>query len=386
MLHVARFIRNTPAKGLQAYFQGNGFHVSDIDWEEQEEKIGTPLLKVVDVLDDDRRAVLSVDAARIDEMADELGQETMWSVVKDQDAFGELENPYARATWMFLNDPEAFQRAEEIRYTDSHRLGRMWDGFVGPPMATVSMNSDHHRQFEARIRNLFRTGQVKVEVYYRTRAHMDDESHLVQVMVYREGLPDSFLEFQEGELARRNRRPVLEFALTYQSDDGVIEVISQGRESREEIARMFAETLLQTQIQTARVPLRRYDLSSLASPREFPTEPKDGIESVKVVMLQLQPLDHGPERITFETNRRTDQSIYERLWDWFETNNPLTGHFRIQVAKVSIQFHPEKGGRRGKILTIRLALPNGCNLKGTTDKERLICEKYLALWGLVKDL
>ncbi|MBF0181923.1 MAG: hypothetical protein HQM03_18045 [Magnetococcales bacterium] len=386
MLHIARFIRNTPVKGLQAYFLGNGFPVPGLDWREPEVKVVVPLLKAVEALDDGKRAILSVDAGRIDALTDELGQEAMWSVVRDQESFGKLENAHDRATWLFLHDPEAFQRAEEIRYTDSHRLGRMWDGFVGPLQATVSMDSEHHRQFEISLRNLFRSGQVKVEVYHRTRAHLDEESRLVQVMVYREGLPDSFLEFQEGELARRNRRPVLEFALTYQPEDGVIEVISQGRENREEIVRMFAETLLQTPIKTARVPLRRYDLASLSSPRDFPTDPEDGIESVKVVLLQLQPLDHGPERITFETNRRTDQSLYERLWDWFERNNPLTGDFRIQIAKISVRFHPEKGGRQGKVLTIRLALPNGCNLKGTTDKERLICEKYLARWGLVREL
>ncbi len=50
-----------------------------------------------------------------------------------------------------------------------------------------------------------------------------------------------------------------------------------------------------------------------------------------------------------------------------------------------IHFRTDKASRRGKMLRFTLSLPNGCNLKSKTERERLICEKYLPRWGLVKE-
>ena len=58
---------------------------------------------------------------------------------------------------------------------------------------------------------------------------------LVQATVYREGRPDDFLEFVNGALDRRPRRPVFEAAITYEPATGVIEVVANDRESREDL-------------------------------------------------------------------------------------------------------------------------------------------------------
>lgn len=58
-------------------------------------------------------------------------------------------------------------------------------------------------------------------------------------MVYQEGLPDSYLEFQGEDIVSRIRRPVSEHAITYVLDTGVIEVVAARRERRDAIARAF---------------------------------------------------------------------------------------------------------------------------------------------------
>ncbi|MBF0141777.1 MAG: hypothetical protein HQL74_16075, partial [Magnetococcales bacterium] len=208
-------------------------------------------------LDDDSIGALVTNSGRIVEMTDDLGQEALQSTAMNRGMLSSLENAFARSLWVFLYESGSFRRAEEIRYADNYRLGRMWDGFVGPKNAVISNNAEHHQEFRDRIRSYFRSGQVKVEIYKRTRPDLEDgEHHLQQVVVYREGLPDSFLEFEDGELARRSWRPVLEFALTYEANSGVIEVVAQGRDCREEMARAFSETMLRQEIESERVPLR----------------------------------------------------------------------------------------------------------------------------------
>ena len=340
-------------------------------------------------LDNAMLGVMGSDSNRFVEMADNLGQEAMQSVAADQKEFAAQDNAIARGVWLYLHEPDAFRRAEEIRYTDNYRLGRMWDGFVGQKGLFVSDAPDHRREFAERVRTWFRTSKVKVEVYERVRVELNGkESRLVQVVVYREGLPDSIIEFENDDLdlTRRHLRPVHEFSLTYEVNTGAIEVIAQERASREEMARAFSDTLLRHKIVGQRVPLREYDLRPLMSIHPFPTEPSDGIRAVEVRTLTLKPMVDGGELMTLEADRQTGRSLYERLFEWFREHNPLVNGFRIQKVTLSVQFHPNGGRGRGNVVQVELSLPNGCNLKNKTVKERLICGKYLPRWGLVREV
>ncbi|PIE06392.1 MAG: hypothetical protein CSA74_12745, partial [Rhodobacterales bacterium] len=57
----------------------------------------------------------------------------------------------------------------------------------------------------------------------------------------------------------------------------------------------------------------------------------------------------------------------------------------ITRARFTIRFHPGPSGGRGKSLSLTVTMPHGCNLKDMTPQERLIGEKYLRLWGILKD-
>lgn len=385
---VVKLVRHLPDGLLTEYLQALG--VKTAAWMEAGGSGRSRVLRVVECLgslSDPVLGALGAEAERFVEMTDELGQEALQAVALDRQGFSAQENALARAVWLHLREPGSFRRAEEIRHSDNYRLGRMWDGFVGPTDCAVSGLAEHRREFMERVMAWFRSPQVKVEVYERTRSCDEGgESRLVQVVVYREGLPDSVLEFENGDLTRRHRRPVYEFALTYEAESGVIEVIAQDRTSREEMARAFAITLLRRDLAGKRIPLREYDLNPLLTIRPFPTDPEDGIAAVEVVVLTLQPLIDGAEKITFEADRKAGRNLYERIFEWFREHNPLTAGFRIQRATLSVRFHPDEGVGRGKVVAVRLSLPNGCNLKSKTEKERLVCEKYLPRWGLVREV
>ena len=326
------------------------------------------------------------DAERVSGLADDAGQTALYSVVENRETLDALANGHARALWMFLNAPVLFRRAEEVRYTDERRRGRSWDGFISPPNLDIRRDPASLDAFKASLRAHFGSNNVHVDIFDRCRPTFDGEdSEVVQIAIYREGLPDDFLAFDGATLVRRARRPVYEAALTHEQATGVIEVVASDRESREEIVRLMARDLLGIDYQNEKVPLRRYDLAILLRPFGFPTDPADGIESVEVKQLRLMPIDDVGERVTLECLRKADRTIWSMAADHFGAGDPLAGGWVATQAKLTIKFHPKGDAKRGRTLPLTITMPHGCNLKDQTEEEQLIGEKYLRRWGILRD-
>lgn len=387
MASVTSFIRNTPVAALRAYFNHRGISLPPaVNWDAPEPEVVGPLLRAVDEMDDAARMRVVNDAERVSSMSDEGGQVALHSVAQDPDFLDGLRNGHDRALWMFINDPEGFRHAEEVRFTDERRRGRMWDGFVGPVNLALWRDAEHVDAFKDAIRQRFHSNNVHVDVFDRIRTGSEDNDFaLVQATVYREGLPDDFLEFVDGRLDRRPRRPVYEAALTYEPATGVIEVVANDRESREDLVRLFARSLLGAEFNQERLPLRRYDLSVLLRPFDFPTDPTDGIKGARVNSLRLMPLGTVGERTTLECMRGAGRTIWDMARAHFGTTDPLAGGWVATQAKLTIYFHQDGDSRRGRTLPLTITVPHGCNLKDCTERERLIGEKYLRRWGIIRD-
>ena len=388
MATVTSFIRNTPAASLRAYFNMTGISlVPAVNWDASGPDVVRPLLQAIDDMDDTARARVVNDAERVTAMADEAGQAAIYSIAQAPDHLDALQNAHDRALWMFLNDVAGFRHAEEVRFTDERRRGRMWDGFIGEPNLVLQRDAVSVDAFKAAIRDRFQSNNVHVDIFDRHRPTFEGaDCALVQATVYREGRPDDFLEFVNGALDRRPRRPVFEAAITYEPATGVIEVVANDRESREDIVRLFARDLLATEFGEERLPFREYDLDVLEQPFTFPSDAGDGIESVRVNHLRLMPIDGVGERVTIECMRQATQSIWQMAQERFGANNPLLGGWVATQAKLTIRFHPEKGSGRGKTLPLTITMPHGCDLKDRTERERMIGEKYLRRWGIVRDV
>nr|WP_210264699.1 hypothetical protein [Brucella pseudintermedia] len=277
MASVTSFIRNMPASSLQAYFHHTGIELpTEVDWEAPEPEVARVTLRAVDELDDEARARIVNDAERVSALADDAGQTALYSVIDDRTVLDDLANGHARSLWMFLNEPVRFRHAEEVRYTDERRRGRSWDGFIGEPNLDLRRDEASINAFKAALRERFASNNIHIDIFGRYRPTFDGEDcELVQIAIYREGLLDAFLAFDDaGTLVRRARRPVFEAAMTYEPATGVIEVVANDRESREEMVRFMARDLLGIEFQSEKVPFRTYDLAVLLHPFDFPTDPE----------------------------------------------------------------------------------------------------------------
>jgi len=303
MAAISKLIRYAPQDTLCDFLDAQERHLGEqLRSFGPEDDYAGPLLKAVDELSDEDHARLTVDADRVNQMVAEFGQTALLSVVENRLLVQELENAYARSLWVFLNEPDSFRRAEDIRYTDQHRQGRMWSAYRGPPNLTPDDTDTALEAFAREARGHLGSLDAHCEIYKRTRANFDaPATDLYQLTLYHDHLPATYLEFRDQRLMRRHYRPVVEASITYEPATGVIEVVTSGGKVRDKLARLFADTILGQDVATERMPLRRYDLSRLLNPCDFPCDPEDRIESVKVVLLRIQPADMEAERLTLET-------------------------------------------------------------------------------------
>ena len=86
----------------------------------------------------------------------------------------------------------------------------------------------------------------------------------------------------------------------------------------------------------------------------------------------------------FEVPFSDDKTLHEVLDDEHGAGNPLRKRLRPWMARIEIQFEPENGRKSGKKINVILCAPKRCNLRGKTEKERLLLNRYLKAWGLLR--
>jgi hypothetical protein len=385
VLSPAAFFRKTPPPLLQLYFSSKkialpDFAVGDLP-------TTTLLLRALEHLESRTREQVLNDFDRVNAMADEAGQNALYGVVGHRNQLDSLNNGQARALWIYIYEPETFRRAEESRYTDDHRRGRNWSGFSGSAGVMLKANGAQLAAFQNAVQERFGSRNVHVDIFSRRRKRLEkDDIELIQATVYFEGRPEQILEFVNAKLDLRDHRPVIEAAITYDPLSGSIEVVAGDGRSREEFVRLFAETFLAIRFESKSLPVLSYDLEILRHPFNFPTEPHDGIESVRITSLRLMPLNTASQRVTLECMRNEAGSIWEMSTSRFGANDPLAGGWLITQVKFTITFRGATGSGRPKKLPVTITMPHQCNLKDRTDRERIIGEKYLRRWRLLHDL
>lgn len=385
---VRKFIRHSSPNGLRDYFDHQGIEILDIDWDQESSTVIKQVLRSVENLSKDQMARLKVDAERVGQMTDELGQQSLLAMVKDKASFKALASHYDRSRWVYLKEPVTFRHAEDVRYADRYRgKDRSWRPFDAPKGRPIASDGKSLSCFKQKIHEHFQLGEkVLIEMFERTRTDRDGQDHeLVQVMIYQEGLPHSDLVIEGEDLVSSIRRPVREQALTYAPSTGVLEVVASTKEHRAFIAEAFADVLLNTPRSIQALPVRRFDLSVLRQARHFDTDPDDRIAEVKVLMMRMQS-EKQKGKIVLDVPSNSTLSLYEYASQELGQNNPLkSAAYTATQAKLWIRFHPDPGSTKGKRLPVGITYPDGCDLSRRTEKERLIRDKYLKRWGLIQD-
>ncbi|MCA3559895.1 MAG: hypothetical protein IOC82_02560 [Aestuariivirga sp.] len=391
MAPITSFFWKTPVPSLKAYLATKPFTLpATVTWTGADSDVVETLIAALDTLSEADRETLILEIARMMALADEPGQNALLAVVSNRVMFDAVEGGHNRALWVLMNEHANFQLAEDVRYNDEKRRGRMWQGFVVEKHKLVRKDRFSRDAFTVEIQRKFSTNHVHVDVFDRNRVTFDGKSHqLVQVAVYREGRPDDTLGFDgAGKLQRHLVKPVYEASLTYEPSEGVIEVVAGDKDVRVAMASMMGRTLMDIEFKGEILPAREYDLGILMEPFDFPTDaraPADQVvEKVQVRELRFKPLDRNGQRVTLEC----DGSGGDTIWDMADRHIDPAAQRRadwvITRARLVVKFAPHGKSRRARSLNLTITVPHGCNLKGMTPPERLVGEKYLRDWGILK--
>lgn len=386
MSNLHRFVRSVSPQDLRNHLSQIDIPVpANLDWDAPAEKFSKDFLTVVDDLPEQKHVQLLADIDRISDMTDEVGQAALMALPEWRERFGEIEGAHRRAHWLYVRSQDAFRQAEEIRYADENQNAqRLWDGFVGPRLLELKNDPQVVEQFKDSLRGLLGAGRVHVEIFSRVRNRTGEpDRELKQITVYSEDLPVDEVVFATVGVKNQARKPVRETAITYEPGSGTIEVIGRVKSLREQVAGLFAEKLLGVDLSGERLPPRRVDLSPLLDPIAFTVEPQDGIARVKLTRLVISALDGGLTQ-WFDVPFAAHETLHEVLDNEYGSANPLRNQSRPWMARIEIQFEPEAGRKRGKKINVVLCSPAKCNLRGKTEKERLLLNRYLRAWGLLR--
>lgn len=126
-----------------------------------------------------------------------------------------------------------------------------------------------------------------------------------------------------------------------------------------------------------------YELNGLLSRNfQFPTQPADGIDSVRVRKMRLSVKGAPRRRITLEADPQAGvDDIYDMMEDYMNQDRLPASILNVTQVGLKFSFDPSHEDFP-KSLSFELTWPNSSNLKSKPEGVRELAEKYLRQWGL----
>ncbi|MEX1028268.1 MAG: hypothetical protein WD049_09735 [Candidatus Paceibacterota bacterium] len=187
-----------------------------------------------------------------------------------------------------------------------------------------------------------------------------------------------------GAFDRRPERRAFEIVMVYDRDHGALEMyVRGGKKVYIPLQEIFCRAILGEEIGPESKDSHPYELNGLLSRDfQFPTDPDDGIETVRVRKLRVSIKGLPRRRITIEADPQGSiNDIYEMLHDYLDQNRLPASILNVTQAGLKFTFDATSEDLP-RSLSFDLSYPNSSNLKSKPDGVRELAEKYLHEWGL----
>ena len=375
-----------------------------IDWSQPIEKVRELIVAAMAAVVGQSRKKFEDRAERIYLMSKEVGHEAVRSLGKGLVIPGKevLPDGLARMLWLYLEKNVAFMDAEEARYAIEHRLSpKIYSGFSGPKNLEISVTDDSKKQFAAKMAALMGVEAKDIAVSDFTRSEYsvsdDEEDNVEEVVLYQFSAAvntdaDSFDTVRDGVVETEYYVPCEKIRMTYEPASGAIEVYAPNLGMRRDVARAFADTIMNHEIKGETIPLKDYDLESFKKSRTFPAH-GESIGTVRVTQIKVERRHEigGGEASSKKTvynaldirvHRNESRSIWATALDDFKIDD-LTP-YDVKQVKFVIQI-PKQGDRRAHGLTVLITAPNGCSNGNMSNEERELRDRLLSHWQILNE-
>jgi len=303
----------------------------------------------------------------------------------DRKTFDALRNQYERSVWLSQHAEELFKEALDARQADVFRQSSTcYSGYIGPKNHSVADDATTQSAFHDIVAEQLDCPRddVAIQIFKRIRpdTKTGEDVALYQVSIHHNRPPETVDCVQKSELVSQEIIRAVSAHITYEPANGHLEVLSRDPVGRETLACLFADHLLQSPISGEKIPIKQYDYQCLAAPRIFDLS-EENVGSVKVTelgysvgnrFLTVKVLAKDPDDIY-----RASKTLVSPSFDFRQ--HPLTSaRLSIRVKKV--------GKERARTIGVFLRDDNRCNIKTKREKDRVLCDRLLEKWGLVKEI
>jgi hypothetical protein len=283
--------------------------------------------------------------------------------------------------WAYLRHYRIFEVAALFNAVAS-LPGRSWARWNSLPRMHPDTSDRAIQALADAISDYFK--QTQARGHRCTVEHYRKGTHLYHFFAYPDDYTDTFIGHgDDGNFVKRPQKRAFEIVIIFDAEEGTLDLFAVGdRGVKNSLAYIFSCKILKQNLPAEVSCDRAYELNGLLS-REFnlSTDPKDGIESVRVRSLRLS-LGSSGRKITLDASPRgTDQEVYDMIDDFLQPDRLTPGAVNVTHASFQFRLTPT-GGKRAKAFTFEVGFPNTSNLKSLSEEAKLLGEKYLKVWGI----
>ncbi len=383
---LSTFLRQTPNELLEEYF-GEMDILEGVDFESLRAREVHPIMAALDELPDDIRAEIDQDFQDVHVLANPEGtviirDEAEFHGLDIADALEAMENHYERAMWLFLNREQNGVDLFDVCTSLAH-LKRMTFTKAkkcrGLPSRKPAFDDVSLKRFADNLSAYYRQQGRGKKCIVEHCERPNPTRHCF--FAFPEDYSTSELQYEGEKLKRRPRKSIFEIAFVYTPEDGTLELSAPGGTTE---AKALQEVFCRSALRLPGLPddtrVYQYNLDLLKDPDfEFPTNPEDGIDTVEVLSMRINPRNNARQRIFIEQDPTSKETLY--TWIRRALNEKNVGMDRVTVSQVKMRvtWHPVNGSRP-KTLTFTLTSPDSATLDDSPLHQSV--KGYLRQWKI----
>lgn len=384
-----RVLRQISNHLLKDLFEAHG-HELDLPWDDlAETEVEATFCAWQDLPEAECRAIEIVlhevsDMAAGDEGTRAICEEAIRQGRQDLvDELDEYESRHDKAAWTYIRATDVWNLAVRFARADSLSRGRYWIKRCDIPAIEPDTSASKIEELEEALSAFFLATQARgrhCQVEHYVRASGAD-----YFFAYLDDYADTYVTLDDaGAFDRRPERRAFELVLVYDRAHGTLEMFARGgKKVYIPLQEIFCRVILGEEIGPENRNSHPYELNGLLSRDfQFPTDPADGIDTVRVRKLRLSIKGLPRRRITLEADPDGGvDDIYEMLEEYLNQQRLPASILNVTQVGLKFSFDPSHEDLP-KSLSFDLSWPNSSNLKSKPEGVRELAEKYLREWEL----
>ncbi|MCL2001668.1 MAG: hypothetical protein FWG74_09550 [Planctomycetes bacterium] len=293
------------------------------------------------------------------------------------DALGEGGN-HDRAAALLRQFPDLARIAQHFARSDREVDTRYWVARTGMPGNAANVSEAALADLGRAVAGFFQARQGRGE--YHHVEHLRRAGGQDYVFMTLADYTDNREEFDDrGRLARFPVNPAFDVIFAHDAAMRSLSVRARGgRKIIEPLQEIFAAAILGGPPDPEDARRRPYRLNGLLRREfDFSTDPEDGVRAVRLREVLISVIGNEAEKIRL-TAPREPVTVHDMFDQYINHTRLPLSLAQVERARMSFQFAP---GAVCRSLTFDIT-PGACTLKGKSDEQRVLAEKYLRRWNI----